>query len=52
MEGIGKSGRNIHDLSNSRDVELMQFFFSVLVWVFLVVVMADINCPGTGECVI
>ena len=51
MEGIGKSGRNIHDLSNSRDVELMQFF-SVLVWVFLVVVMADINCPGTGECVI
>ena len=27
-------------------------FFSVLVWAFLVVVMAVINCQGIGVCVI
>lgn len=56
-EGIGKSGRNIHNLSKNRFVcglgpELRQYSFSVRVWAFLVVVMATVNCHGTGECVI
>ena len=52
-ERIGKSGRNIRE---NRGVvwtwNWWQLSFSVLVWAFLVVVMATVNCHGAGGCVI
>ena len=34
------------------DSELRRHFFSFLLWVLLVVVMAVVNCHGAGRCAI
>ena len=54
-EGIGKSGRNIHDLYETR-VQLGHKADAALllgsVWVFMAVGMATVNWYGAGGCVI
>lgn len=54
-EGIGKSERNIHDLSETW-IQLGHRTDSALllgsVWVVLAVGMATVNCYGAGGCVI
>ena len=52
LERVAGIFRSYPRLGMCLDPELMQYSFSVVVWVFLVVVMATGNCPGTGGCVI
>lgn len=38
----GKRGRNVHELFENSGLDA----FSILVWAFLVIVMATVNCLG------
>ena len=58
-KGIGKSRRNLHNLSKNQSAvwtqNPMQLSLSVIVWAFPVVVrwqLLTVNCHGAGECVI